>query len=295
MAARDPLSQRSAKRPAEDGPSKEPQLPPIRPRPWWLIFLLVLLINYALTQTFFEPSAVTVPYSFFKQQVEAGNVKEVTGIGDTIRGTFKEQVTYPPPPEPSSEKQKALRPSEEEAPVTSTNFKTRRPSFADPGLERLLEAKGVAVTAIDENGPSWLKLVLGFGPTLLLIAAFVWLTRRAAAAGSGGMFGLGRSRAKRYSEEQPRVTFADVAGIDEAQNELIEIVDFLRNPDKYQRLGGTMPKGVLLVGAPGTGKTLLARAIAGEAGVPFFSLSASEFIEMIVGAGAARVRDLFAQ
>src|SRR5215472_8062629 len=97
MAARDPLSQRSAKRPAEDGPSKEPQLPPIRPRPWWLIFLLVLLINYALTQTFFEPSAVTVPYSFFKQQVEAGNVKEVTGIGDTIRGTFKEQVTYPPP------------------------------------------------------------------------------------------------------------------------------------------------------------------------------------------------------
>ena len=110
-----------------------------------------------------------------------------------------------------------------------------------------------------------------------------------------GLFGLGRSRAKRYSETEPKVTFDDVAGIDEAENELIEIVDFLKNPAKYQRLGGTMPKGVLLIGAPGTGKTLLARAIAGEAGVPFFSLSASEFIEMIVGVGASRVRDLFKQ
>jgi cell division protease FtsH len=137
-------------------------------------------------------------------------------------------------------------------------------------------------------------LLVGFGPTLLLIAAFVWMSRRAAAAG-GGLFGLGRSRAKRFSEEQPKVTFDDVAGIDEAENELIEIVDFLKNPAKYQRLGGTVPKGVLLVGAPGTGKTLLARAIAGQAGVPFFSLSASEFIEMIVGVGASRVRDLFKQ
>jgi len=111
----------------------------------------------------------------------------------------------------------------------------------------------------------------------------------------GGLFGLGRSRAKRYSDEQPKVTFDDVAGIDEAENELIEIIDFLKNPAKYQRLGGTVPKGVLLVGAPGTGKTLLARAIAGQAGVPFFSLSASEFVEMIVGVGASRVRDLFRQ
>src|SRR5207248_5392851 len=110
-----------------------------------------------------------------------------------------------------------------------------------------------------------------------------------------GAFGLGRSRAKRYVEEQPSVTFEDVAGIDEAEGELEEIVDFLKNPQKYQRLGGTIPKGVLLVGAPGTGKTLLARAVAGEAGVPFFSLSASEFVEMIVGVGARRVRELFSQ
>ena len=138
-------------------------------------------------------------------------------------------------------------------------------------------------------------MLVNFGPTLLLIAGFLYISRRAAAAAGGGLFGLGQSRAKRYAEDPSKVTFDDVAGIDEAENELVEIVDFLKNPAKYQRLGGTVPKGVLLVGAPGTGKTLLARAIAGQAGVPFFSLSASEFIEMIVGVGASRVRDLFKQ
>jgi cell division protease FtsH len=174
-------------------------------------------------------------------------------------------------------------------------FKTRRPVFADQDLEKRLEAHGVVIKAENEDGLSWFWLLVGFGPTLLLIGAFVWISRRTAAAAGGGLFGLGRSRAKRYGEDQPKVTFEDVAGIDEAENELIEIVDFLKNPAKYQRLGGTVPKGVLLVGAPGTGKTLLARAIAGQAGVPFFNLSASEFIEMIVGVGASRVRDLFKQ
>ena len=174
-------------------------------------------------------------------------------------------------------------------------FKTQRPTFADQDLERRLEEKGVvdrgrrrerfvlvqAARRLRSHPAADRRLCLDQSP-------------RGAAAG-GGLFGLGRSRAKRYSEEQPKVTFDDVAGIDEAENELIEIVDFLKNPSKYQRLGGTVPKGVLLVGAPGTGKTLLARAIAGQAGVPFFSLSASEFIEMIVGVGASRVRDLFKQ
>jgi cell division protease FtsH len=298
MAQRDSIPPRSTKKATDNESANGSQPAPIRPQPWWLIFLLFLLINYLAMQTLFgEPSSITIPYTFFKQQVAGGNVKEVTGIGDTIRGTFKSPVTYPPRPESAvgEEGRKTARPSDEGPPITSTRFKTQRPVFADPGLEKLLDEKGVVVNAIDESGPSWLKLVIGFGPTLLLIAAFLWLTRRAAAAGGGGLFGLGRSRAKRYSDEQPKVTFADVAGIDEAENELIEIVDFLKNPEKYQRLGGTMPKGVLLVGAPGTGKTLLARAIAGEAGVPFFSLSASEFIEMIVGVGAARVRDLFTQ
>src|SRR4029453_18982066 len=148
-------------------------------------------------------------------------------------------------------------------PQVSKEFQTHRPAFADPGLEALLESKGVVIDARDESGPSWLKLLIGFGPTLLLIAAFVALSRRAAAGGgAAGMFGLGKSRAKRYTGTETKVTFADVAGIDEAENELIEIVDFLKNPAKYQRLSGTMPKGVLLVGAPATGKTLLARAIA---------------------------------
>ncbi|HEX2492486.1 MAG TPA: ATP-dependent zinc metalloprotease FtsH, partial [Steroidobacter sp.] len=139
----------------------------------------------------------------------------------------------------------------------------------------------------------------GFGPALLFIGFYVWLYRRAAQQGGGmggALMGIGKSRARRYDQQaQSKVTFNDVAGIDEAENELVEIVDFLKDPAKYTRLGGTAPKGVLLVGAPGTGKTLLAKAVAGEAGVPFFSMSAAEFVEMIVGVGAARVRDLFAE
>jgi len=262
----------------------------LRPRPWWLIFLVLMLGNYVAAQLFFpEPSSITVPYTFFKQQVEAGNVADVTSVGDSIQGSFKKKTTYPPPGPgaPAADAPKARE---------SMEFRTQRPAFADQDLEKRLDDKGVVIKAVDENASSWFKLLVGFGPTLLLIAAFVWISRRAAAAaGGGGLFSLGRSRAKRYSEAQPKVTFDDVAGIDEAENELVEIVDFLKNPAKYQRLGGTVPKGVLLIGAPGTGKTLLARAIAGQAGVPFFSLAASEFIEMIVGVGAARVRDLFKQ
>lgn len=266
----------------------------MRPQSWWLIFLVLMAANYLASWVFSpEPAAITVSYSFFKKQVEAGNVESVSSVGDSIRGNFKTAVAYPPvEPQAGSAKEPASPPSDGSKPSTSMRFKTQRPLFADPGLEKLLEEKDVVIEAVDESKSSWFTLLVGFGPTVLLIGAFVWISRRAAAAG-GGLFGLGRSRAKRYSEEQPKVTFDDVAGIDEAENELIEIVDFLKNPDKYQRLGGTVPKGVLLVGAPGTGKTLLARAVAGQAGVPFFSLSASEFIEMIVGVGASRVRDLF--
>ena len=147
-------------------------------------------------------------------------------------------------------------------------------------------------------GPSFVaELLFGFGPTILLVLLFVFLMRRAAggSGGAGGLMSFGRSRARRVEASDQPVTFADVAGIDEAKEELREIVDFLRNPDKYLRLGAKIPRGVLLSGPPGTGKTLLARAVAGEAGVPFFQMSASEFVEMIVGVGASRVRDLFAQ
>ncbi|MCX6550772.1 MAG: ATP-dependent zinc metalloprotease FtsH [Acidobacteria bacterium] len=261
----------------------------VRPRPWWLLFLVIMLANYLATQFFFpDPVSITVPYTFFKQQVEAGNVADVTSVGDAIQGTFKSNTTYPP-------KGTGTPAADAPTPRASIQFRTQRPAFADQDLEKRLDDKGVVIKAVDENASSWFKLLIGFGPTLLLVGAFVLFSRRAAAAAGSGLFGLGRSRAKRYSEEQPKVTFDDVAGIDEAENELIELVDFLKNPAKYQRLGGTVPKGVLLIGAPGTGKTLLARAVAGQAGVPFFSLSASEFIEMIVGVGASRVRDLFKQ
>ena len=278
------------------GPSPHAPANPRRwpPQPWWLVFLVLMIVNYVGTRVFFrEASSITVPYTFFKAQIDAGNVEDVTSVGDAIHGRFKTKVTYPPPKAGTPAGQ-AHSPDQPDA-RTSTEFKTQRPIFADQDLERRLADQGVAVTAVDESASSWLKLLVSFGPTLLLIAAFVWISGRAAARAGGGLFSLGRSRAKRYSELQPTVTFDDVAGIDDAENELIEIVDFLKNPEKYQRLGGRVPKGVLLIGAPGTGKTLLARAIAGQAGVPFFSLSASEFIEMIVGVGAARVRDLFTQ
>ena len=263
------------------GSPQPPTKPELRPRPWWAIFLVFLAANWLLMNVLAPGSArIDVPYTFFKEQVRAGNVEEVTSKGDAIQGVFRKPVKYP---------------AEGPESRTGKEFETQRPAFAAPGLENLLEEKGVVVNSRPlEEGRPLLTLLLGFGPTLLLIGAFIWMSQRASAG--GGAFGLGRSRAKRYNaEQQQKVTFEDVAGIDEAEAELIEIVDFLKNPAKYQRLGGTVPKGVLLVGAPGTGKTLLARAVAGQASVPFFSLSASEFVEMIVGVGAARVRDLFKQ
>src|SRR5207245_2652050 len=164
-------------------------------------------------------------------------------------------------------------------------------------LEPLLEQHGVTINAKPENPPPplWETLLLSFGPTLLIVLAVLYVIRRAAnAGGAGGLLGaFGQSRARLYDPERPGTTFADVAGIDEVKQELEELVDFLREPQKYERLGGMVPKGVLLIGPPGTGKTLLARAVAGEAKVPFFSQSASEFVEAIVGVGASRVRDLF--
>ena len=241
---------------AASGPSR------MRPRPWWLVVLLFLIANYVVTRVLFpEPASITIPYTFFKSQIEAGNVADVTSVGASIEGSFKAKTTYPPPAPPGTTgAASAPPPAGQPKARTSMQFKTQRPAFADQDLERRLDEKGVIIKAVDENASSWFKLLVGFGPTLLLIGAFVLISRRAAAAAGGGLFSLGRSRAKRFSEEQPKVTFEDVAGIDEAENELIEIVDFLKNPTKYQRLGGTVPKGVLLVGAPGTGKTLLARA-----------------------------------
>jgi cell division protease FtsH len=264
---------------APKGPGEGPKSW-VRTQPWWITALFLMAANWALMRAFTsEPTFADIPYTLFKQQVLAGNVMEVTTRGDAIVGTFKKEVTSV-----GLDVHAALR------------FKTRLPAFANPGLETLLEEHGTLINARPlDDGPSfWQSLVFGFGPTLLLIGAFIWLNQRLMASGRG-VFGMGSSQAKRYIESEAKVTFDDVAGIDDAENELVEIVDFLKNPAKYQRLGGTMPKGVLLIGSPGTGKTLLARAVAGQAGVPFLSLSAAEFVEMIVGVGASRVRDLFRQ
>jgi len=260
---------------------------------FWVTLLVLLAINWLLVPLLLPEAQdrITVPYTFFKQQVAAGNVAEITSRGEDIQGVFRQPVADPNP-STATPTAPAGQP-----PQTYTKFATIRPAFDDPELLPLLEQHSVAITAqpLDQPRSPLLTLLFSFGPTLLLLGGFVWLNSRAASMG-GGMFGLGQSRARRYeADDQQRITFEDVAGIDEVEGELAEIVDFLKHPDKYQRLGGSIPKGVLLVGAPGTGKTLLARALAGEANVPFFSMSGSEFIEMVVGVGAARVRDLFAQ
>ena len=194
----------------------------------------------------------------------------------------------------------ASAPRTSRPPEPAETFTTTLPAFVDPGLEQFLIDHKVEISAdpIEEGGSVLATVLYGFGPAALLIGFYVWMFRRASQGGGlgGGLMGIGKSKARRFDQEDAtKVTFDDVAGIDEAKNELVEIVDFLRDPPKYTRLGGTAPKGVLLIGAPGTGKTLLAKAVAGEAGVPFFSMSAAEFVEMIVGVGAARVRDLFKQ
>ncbi|HEX5513127.1 MAG TPA: ATP-dependent zinc metalloprotease FtsH [Gammaproteobacteria bacterium] len=302
MDWRQPSQQRNGQAGARQSPPTTPpggkpsgNRPSLPPNRIWLFFLGLLILNYLVSNWLFQApdAAVTVPYTLFKEQVVGGNVESIYSRGSSIEGRFKQPVHWSSP-----------RPSNAAPPQQSrqiTHFTTTLPTFIDPGLEQLLINHGVEIRAepIQSGGNPWLTLLIGFGPALVIIGFYVWLFRRATQQGGpmgGGLMGIGKSKARRYDEQQEtRVTFDDVAGIDEAKNELVEIVDFLKNPDKYTRLGGTAPKGVLLIGAPGTGKTLLARAVAGEAGVPFFSMSAAEFVEMIVGVGAARVRDLFKQ
>jgi cell division protease FtsH len=242
------------------------------------LLVIALGINYWGAHRVIQETRIRVPYSpFFLEQVRADNVVTVTSIASELEGDFK-QATKPAGTS-----------------TTSSRFVTEIPSFADTNqLSKLLEEHGVVVNATSPDGvPLWKTLIFGFGPTIILLLLLFWIFRRMSGSRTAGA--LGRAKARRYSPGRETVTFADVAGIDEAKQELTEIVDFLRDPDKYRRLGGRIPRGVLLSGPPGTGKTLLARAVAGEAGAPFFSMSASEFVEAIVGVGASRVRDLFRQ
>jgi cell division protease FtsH len=275
--------------PGPGGRGTPPAKPPtLRTFSWRFLLVLAFLLalNWWLVSMLPQPAPerVRIPYSpVFLNQVRAGNVKSIASKGATVQGELRHALRYPP-------NSRSAKPT--------SSFKTEVPAFANQDrLSALLEEKGVVVNAEapqSERSPL-ATLLLAFGPTLLLVALFVFLIRRAAGGVGGGVTAFGRSRARRIEPSQQRINFNDVAGIDEAKAELIQIVDFLRDPDKYRRLGGRIPRGVLLTGPPGTGKTLLARALAGEAGVPFFSISASEFVELFVGVGASRVRDLFAE
>ena len=233
---------------------------------WGVVVLLVL----GLYNLFQNPGAITgkteMPFSSFLTEVDKGNVASVDIRGSEISGTFRD----------------------------GKGFKTYSPNY--PNLVEKLSAKGVAITAgpREEKGPSLWGVILSWFPMLLLIGVWIFFMRQMQ-GGKGGAMGFGRSKAKLLNEAQGRVTFQDVAGVEEAKEELEEIVHFLKDPRKFQKLGGRIPKGALLVGPPGTGKTLLARAIAGEANVPFFTISGSDFVEMFVGVGASRVRDMFEQ
>jgi cell division protease FtsH len=267
--------------PAARTPVSPAQRPRFRISRWWIaVALALLVVNFWVgSRVTDEEPRLSVPYSpFFLEQVRRGNVARITSEGSTIQGRF-------------------LRPERYSNSEPNFEFETEIPAFADTeALSRALEGKRVLVNAepLDTGTPFWQTLLVSLLPAILLLGLLFLLLRRVGSAQSAiGAFG--RSRARRYQPSGDRVTFADVAGVEEAESELVEVVDFLRNPDKYRRLGGRVPRGVLLVGPPGTGKTLLARAVAGEADVPFFSLSASEFVEAIVGIGASRVRDLFAQ
>jgi len=228
---------------------------------WLVICLMVIMLFQVFKQP--ERGSASLSYSEFLSMVERGNVAQVTIQGENLSGIS-----------------------------TQGPFRTYAPR--DPELIKLLRSKDVKITAKPEEDSNWVQVFLSWVPMLLLIGVWVFFMRQMQ-VGGGKALSFGKSKARLMTDSQEKVTFDDVAGIDEAKEELQEIIEFLRDPRKFTRLGGRIPKGVLLVGAPGTGKTLLARAIAGEAGVPFFSISGSDFVEMFVGVGASRVRDLFLQ
>ncbi|MGW5373263.1 ATP-dependent zinc metalloprotease FtsH [Streptomyces sp. NPDC004009] len=252
---------------------------------WWGLLVtavIVFLLAYVGLNYLGQGNEPTISYTEFSREVGAGNVATIYSKGDAIQGQLKSPRANP------------------EGGGKYTKFRTQRPAFADDKLWQNLSSHNVTVTArpvVQERG-LLSNLLISLVPIVLLVAVWIFIARRfgSGLGGAGGMFG--RKPPPRPVELLPgkaRTTFADVAGIDEVKGELDDVVDFLKHPDTYRRMGAKLPRGVLLAGSPGTGKTLLARAVAGEAGVPFFSASASEFIEMIVGVGASRVRELFAE
>src|SRR5258708_6904760 len=229
----------------------------------WMSLLVVVFLAWHFAQI--QKKETPVKFSDFMAQVESGQVAEVTITGNEIKGRNSNQQ----------------------------QFKTFAPMGYDKLVDTLL-AKKVVVNYQPDQTPTWANMLISWAPFILLIGFWIFFMRQMQSGGNKAL-SFGKSKAKLLASQQKKVTFKDVAGVDEAKEELQEIIEFLREPQKFQKLGGRIPKGVLLMGPPGTGKTLLARAIAGEANVPFFSISGSDFVEMFVGVGASRVRDLFEQ
>jgi cell division protease FtsH len=266
--------------------AENPPATPSRTIIWYVLAMLVLLLivqYYSVAK-----QSVEISYSEFRHLMETNGVDDLAISTDTITG-----ILLPKGIEDLAKEKK----TPDLPQILEKKFEKKPPAFAtvriaDPDLVKLLEKNSIKYRAIQEN--TWLSSLISWVlPFVLLIAIWIYFFRKIG-SGAGGLMTVGKSKAKVYVQDETKVTFQDVAGVEEAEDELKEIIEFLKNPAKFQVLGGNLPKGVLLVGPPGTGKTLLARAVAGEAGVPFMSLSGSDFVEMFVGVGAARVRDLFA-
>jgi len=255
---------------------------------WWVVFAVLIAWNAV---TFFVPrgpATIVLSYTDFLTQVQSGNVASVTISGQSVDGQLKKAI-----PVPGATPVPASTPGQKTAPPASDRFSTTIPNVNDPTMLPLLEKQGVQITAVDVSNGSWVLTLLSNALPILLLVGLMLYIGRQMQRGQQSALGFGRSKARLYQMERSRVTFADVAGEDEAKAELAEVVEFLKSPGRYHQVGARLPRGILLVGPPGTGKTLLARAVAGEAGVPFFSISGSEFVELFVGVGASRVRDLF--
>jgi cell division protease FtsH len=233
---------------------------------FWVVLICVAVLLWTVVRTGKGPRQTTINFSQFLSDVDEGKVKQVTFRGTDVQGDYKD---------------------------VNAGFKTQVP-INYPDIYKKLEDKKVVMVFEEANSGNWISLLVNASPFILLLAFWIFMMRQMQSGGNKAL-SFGKSRARLHSTQQKKVTFKDVAGVEEAKEELQEIIEFLREPQKFQKLGGRIPKGVLLIGSPGTGKTLLARAIAGEASVPFFSISGSDFVEMFVGVGASRVRDLFEQ
>ncbi|MFH1018268.1 MAG: ATP-dependent metallopeptidase FtsH/Yme1/Tma family protein, partial [Pseudomonadota bacterium] len=248
----------------------------------WLLLVLMVVFVFQSMNRFARPRPSEIAYSTFRDFVRNGMVESIEIRGDRLEGNFRSGF-------PAAVTSKELKSLE------GKSFVTTWVGTGDE-LTKFLEDSGVRkFTLVSENRSAFWQQIVSFGLPLVIVMVFFFFVMRQLQAGGGKALSFGKSRARLMNENQQKVTFKDVAGIDEAKEELEEIIDFLKDPKKFTKLGGRIPKGVLLVGPPGAGKTLLARAIAGEAGVPFFSISGSDFVEMFVGVGASRVRDLFEQ